>query len=189
MICAMSSSLKSEVLANERARDRPRRGFAAQPDSRIFRISASLSWCVKLSHSCRPMILDFPFLVKPNSGEIRISRPHPIGRGSFAVTRKPFAIPRFTAIWSTRFAGQIALRFPWSAPSRIREMGRSNSDRQRTPGNGGPPEVKEYTQTAAVWPGHGRRNPCLSDEAALIRISPEFGLTRKGKSRIIGRQE
>ena len=46
-------------------------------DSRIFKISRSLSWCVKLSHSCRPMILDFPFLVKPNSGEIRISAASP----------------------------------------------------------------------------------------------------------------
>lgn len=48
---------------------------------------------------------------------------------------------------------------------------------------------REYAATGGFWPGHRWRNSGLSGEAALIRISPDFRLTRKGQSIMIRRQE
>ena len=104
---------------------------------------------------------------------------------------KPFAINRRSRADMVRpIAYQIGSLPLWFAPSRIRETRRSNSDRPRTtPAMGDPVRSKEYTETDGFWPGHGRRNPGLSGEAALIRISRHFRLTGKGQSIMIRRQE
>ena len=38
---------------------------------------------------------------------------------------------------------------------------------------------KKYAATEGFWPGHGRRNPGPSGEAALIQIPPQFPLDQK----------
>jgi hypothetical protein len=112
------------------------------------------------------------------------------GDSEFTPAGKPFVIsPHSRADMVRPIRVPDWLAFPWFAPSRIRETRRANSDRSRTTGNGDHVRSREYTATEGFWPGHGRRNPGLSGEAALIRISPNFRLTRKGQSIMIRRQE
>ncbi len=111
------------------------------------------------------------------------------GDSEFTPAGKPFATRAHGPLWSTRFAGQIgSLPLVRAIPDQGNGAIQFGSAAYN-PAMGDHVRSREYTATAGVWPGHGRRNPGLAGEAALIRISQEFGLTRKGKSRIIGRQE
>ena len=57
------------------------------------------------------------------------------------------------------------------------------------PGNGRPREIKGIYGNRGILAWSRTEEPGLSGEAALIRISPNFRLTRKGQSIMIRRQE
>jgi hypothetical protein len=66
-----------EMLADKRAGDRPRRGLSAEPGLADFQDLRSLSGCMKLSHSCRLIIMDYPFPVKQKDEKFESRRiPH-----------------------------------------------------------------------------------------------------------------